>query len=442
MTIIVPILIIVLLLLLNALFVAAEFALIGVPRVTVERRAAAGHRTARRLARILSTPRLQDQYIATAQLGITVASLGLGMYGENVVAGWIAGWLQTFGPAGTIAEHTIASVIAIVLLTYFHIVIGEMVPKTLALQYSGPTSLWITPLMAWIRIGLYPLVFGLNGMGNMLLRMIGIRRTATHQVHSPEELELIIEESERGGTLDESSAELMTEVLALRQTTAGELMVPRVRVTGLPVDASIEELREVLVRTRHTRYPVYEQSIDSIVGVVHAKDLLPSLLGDLPLTREHVRTLPFVPETMAIDDVVNAMRSAEVQMAVVMDEHGGTAGILTEKDLLDELVGEIHEDSERTQIWSDDSGRLHVAGTLLLTDLGEYFERDLEHEDVNTVSGLILALLERPPKPGDSVEYKALLFTVSGVVGHGVDVCAVETLQHEQKNDSETKPNN
>ena len=129
-------------------------------------------------------------------------------------------------------------------------------------------------------------------------------------------------------------------------------------------------------------------------------------------------------------------------MAVVMDEHGGTAGILTEKDLLDELVGEIHEDSERTQIWSDDSGRLHVAGTLLLTDLGEYFERDLEHEDVNTVSGLILALLERPPKPGDSVEYKALLFTVSGVVGHGVDVCAVETLQHEQKNDSETKPNN
>ena len=433
MAFIVPIGIIVLLLLLNALFVAAEFALIGVPRATVERMGAAGHNAARMLAGVLRTPRLQDQYIAAAQLGITAASLGLGMYGEHVVAEWIAGWLHGFGPAGAIAEHTIASVIAIVVLTYFHIVIGEMIPKTLALQYSARTSLWITPLMRWIRFALYPFVVGLNGIGNSLLRMVGIRRTPTHQVHSPEELELIIEESERGGALDESSAELMTELLALRETTAGEVMVPRVRVAGLPLNASIEVLRDILIRTRHTRYPVYEESIDSIVGVVHAKDLLPNLLEERPLDRDRVRTLPFVPETMGIDDVVDAMRSAEVQMAVVMDEYGGTAGILTEKDLLDELVGEIHEDSERTQIWHDEAGRLHVAGTLLLADLGEYLGRDLEHEDVDTVSGLVLALLERPPEPCDSVEYRGVRFTVSAVAGHGVDVCIVEILPQEQQ---------
>ena len=210
-------------------------------------------------------------------------------------------------------------------------------------------------------------------------------------------------------------------------------MVPRVRVTGLPLNASIGELRKVLVRTSHTRYPVYEQSLDSIVGVIHVKDLVPSLLSAQPMGREHVRTLPFVPETMAIDDVVNAMRAAEVQMAVVMDEHGGTAGILTEKDLLDELVGEMHEDSEQTQIWRDEAGRLHAAGTVLLADLGEYLELDLEHEDVDTVSGLVLALLERPPELGDSVEYRRVRFTVDVVAGHGVGNCTIKVLPLEQE---------
>jgi CBS domain containing-hemolysin-like protein len=424
----IPLAVIALLLLLNALFVAAEFALIGVPRATLERRAATGNRTARTLAHVLSTPRLQDQYIATAQLGITVASLGLGMYGEHVVAEWIAGWLHALGPVAFIAEHTIASIAAIVVLTYFHIVIGEMVPKTLALQYAAPTSLWITPVMAWARFIFYPLVVALNGIGNTLLRLVGIRRTATHQIHSPDELELIIEESEKGGALDESSAELMTELLALRETTAGEVMIPRVRVTGLPVDASAEELRTVLGGTRHTRYPVYEESIDSIVGVVHAKDLLPSLVAGAALAREQVRAVPFVPESMAVDDVIEAMRSAEVQMAVVMDEHGGTAGILTEKDLLDELVGETHEDTDRTEIWQDGEGRTHVAGTLLLSDLGEHLGRDLEHEEVDTVSGLVLASLERPPEVGDVVEYRAVRFHVKAIAGHGVESCALELL--------------
>jgi CBS domain containing-hemolysin-like protein len=427
-----------LLLLLNALFVAAEFALIGVPRATVERRAASGHKTARTLAHVLKTPRLQDQYIATAQLGITVASLGLGMYGEHVVAEWIAGWLHGLGPVAFIAEHTIASIVAVVLLTYFHIVIGEMVPKTLALQYAEPTSLWITPVMGWVRFIFYPLVVALNGIGNTLLRLVGIRRTATHQIHSPDELELIIEESEKGGALDESSAELMTELLALRETTAGEVMIPRVRVTGLPVNASAEELRTILSRTRHTRYPVYEESIDSIIGVVHAKDLLPNLVAGTALSRNQLRTVPFVPESMAVDDVIQATRSAEVQMAVVMDEHGGTAGILTEKDLLDELVGETHEDSDQTDIWQDDDGVTHVAGTALLSDLGEYLNCDLEHEDVDTVSGLVLASLERPPEVGDVVEYRRVRVQVRAIVGHGVENCTVDLLQQDTDSKDES----
>jgi CBS domain containing-hemolysin-like protein len=437
--VLVPLLIIALLLLLNAFFVAAEFALIGVPRATVERRAAAGHKVARLLSRVLGNPRLQDQYIATAQLGITVASLGLGMYGEHVLAEWIAGWLHALGPAARAAEHTLASITSILLLTYFHIVVGEMVPKTLALQHAERTSLWITPVMKWVRLAFYPLIVALNGLGNALLRLVGIRRTAAHQLHSPEELELIIEESERGGVLDESSAGLMTELLALRETTAGEIMVPRVRVTGLPVSAPVQELREALARTSHTRYPVYEYSLDSIVGVIHVKDLVPSLLAQQPLDRNRVRPLPFVPETMAIDDVVNAMRTAEVQMAVVMDEHGGTAGILTEKDLLDELVGEVHEDSERTQIWHDAAGRLHAAGTVLLSDLGEYLGVNLEHQDVDSVSGLVLSVLERPPLMGDIVEYGRLRLIVDAVAGHGVGDCIVDVSPPSNESEPEAE---
>ena len=301
-----------------------------------------------------------------------------------------------------------------------------MVPKTLALQRAEATSLWITPIVSWVRLACYPLILGLNGIGNTLLRMIGIHRTNTHQSHSPEELEWIIDESEKGGALDEGSADLMRELLTMRETTAGDIMIPRVHVAGLPLNASAQQLRELLMRTSHTRYPVYDKSLDAIVGVIHVKDLIPSLSSGGPLDNQHVRMLPFVPETMAVDDVVNAMRSAEVQMAVVMDEHGGTAGILTEKDLLDELVGEIARGSHRAEIWRDNEGRMHVAGTVLLIDLGDQLECDLEHEDIDTVSGLVLALLERPPQVGDSVEYRGVVFTVEAVAGHGVSECSIE----------------
>ena len=424
----VPTGIITLLLLLNALFVAAEFALIGVPRATVEKMAAAGDRPARLLAGVLTSPRLQDQYIATAQLGITVASLGLGMYGEHVIAAWIEGWLELLGPLARLAEHSAASILSVVILTFFHIVVGEMVPKTLALQHAVSASLWITPLMNALRIGMFPLVVGLNGFGNLLLRFIGIKRVATSYMHSPEELELIIEESERGGALDESAADLMMEVLALRDKKAGEMMVPRVRVTGLHLHATPDEMREVLAATGHTRYPIYEESLDSIAGVVHVKDLARCLAAGESLSRDYIRSVPFVPETMAVDDVVAAMRTAEVQMAVVMDEHGGTAGILTEKDLLDELIGEIHEDSAQGPIWRDRSGRVHALGTVLIRDLGEHLELDVEHESVDTLSGLVLALLERPPEIGDTVEYQRLLLTVETVLGHGVGACTIEVL--------------
>ena len=429
MSYLIPISIIFTLIVLNGLFVAAEFALIGVSRAAIERRAALGEGIARLLAGILRDPRKQDQYIATAQLGITFASLGLGMYGEHILATWISGWLESFIPASQFTGHAIASVIAISLLTYLHIVLGEMIPKTLALQHAESTSLWITPVMRWVRGALYPLVIGLNRLGNFLLRMLGIHRTAgAAQLHTPEELEQIIDESEKGGALDERSASLMRELLSLREKTAGELMVPRVRVRGFELGTEADELRQILRKSSHTRFPVYENSLDTILGFVHIKDLLPLLLSNGSITRDHVKQLPFVPESMNVDDVFAAMRSQGAQMAVVMDEHGGTAGIVTEKDMLDELVGEVHEDSDQAEIWLDQQSRIHVAGTALLSGVGEQLGIELEHEDVDTVSGLVLAELGRPPRPGDAVQFEGVEFIVESVSGHGVQSCLVKLI--------------
>jgi len=427
-----PALIILGLIVLNGVFVAAEFALIGVPRHAIESRAARGHRVAKMVSAILDNPRRQDQYIATAQLGITFASLGLGMYGEQVVAAGIEGWLSALGPAARFAEHTVASVMAVAFLTYLHIVFGEMIPKSLALQHAEGTSLWIAPVVSWVRRALFPLVLGLNGLGNALLRIVGIERTPSHAYHTPEELEAIVEESESAGALDPRSARFMRELLRLRELTTDEIMIPRVRTIGLELGSSSDQLRRGLQHGGYSRYPVFETSLDDIVGFVHVKDLLPVLLAGRTLLRDQVRPVPFVPQSMPADDVVDVMRTSEAQMVVVMDEHGGTAGVITEKDLIDRIIGEIHEDGGQPDLWRDVQGRLHAAGTALLSEVEEEIGIELEYEEVDTVSGLVLTVLEGPPKVGDAIEYAGVRFEVTSVSGHGVANAIVEVLPEKQ----------
>jgi len=427
-----PALIILGLIVLNGVFVAAEFALIGVPRHAIESRAARGHRVAKMVSAILNNPRRQDQYIATAQLGITFASLGLGMYGEQVVAAGIEGWLSALGPAARFAEHTVASLIAVAFLTYLHIVFGEMIPKSLALQHAEGTSLWIAPVVSWVRRALFPLVLGLNGLGNALLRIVGIERTPSHAYHTPEELEAIVEESESAGALDPRSARFMRELLRLRELTTDEIMIPRVRTIGLELSSSSDQLRGGLQHGGYSRYPVFETSLDDIVGFVHVKDLLPVLLAGRTLLRDQVRPVPFVPQSMPADDVVDVMRTSEAQMVVVMDEHGGTAGVITEKDLIDRIIGEIHEDGGQPDLWRDVQGRLHAAGTALLSEVEEEIGIELEYEEVDTVSGLVLTVLEGPPKVGDAIEYAGVRFEVTSVSGHGVANAIAEVLPEKQ----------
>jgi CBS domain containing-hemolysin-like protein len=299
-----------------------------------------------------------------------------------------------------------------------------MLPKSLALQSAEHLALWLTPVMLWTQAILYPFVISLNGIGNLLLKPFGIAPQAHggEQYYTSEELQLIVEESEEQGALRAESGQVLQELFEFGELTAGEAMVPRVRISGIPIGTTPAELRKIIGSAPRTRYPVYEGDLDHIVGTYHIKDLLRLLLNDEGVTAAGARPAPVVPETAPLDAVLATMRRERAQLALVIDEHGGTSGIVTLEDLFEEVVGEFDEGPVPRR---DVYGRLRVPGTMRLDELGQLFDLELTHEDVDSVSGLVLALLGRPPRIGDSIVYERLQIDVTAVKGHGVDEAAV-----------------
>ena len=420
--VLIPIAIITLLILANALFVAAEFAIVGASRAQIEHDAGEGSRLAQRVARILESPRLQDRYIATTQIGISLASLGLGMYGENVLAGWIEVRLLPYDAYRWFAAHTVASVVAVAILTYFHIVLGEVVPKALALQAAQSTVLYVSPVITALQVAISPLVSVLNAAGNGLLSMLGVVRqgNAKERYHTTEELQLIIRESQEGGMLRGESGRILRELFEFGSLTAGEVMVPRVRLVGIPTGTDVDELRQIIRSNPHTRYPVYNGDFDHIVGNVHIKVLLRHLVANRPVTSSDARPLPYVPATAPLDQLLSAMRRNRAHMAVVMDEHGGTAGIVTIGDLFEEVVGDITEGRGRGPVHRDVKGRPLVRGTVRLSTAGDALGVTLERPEVQSIGGLVLSLLGRPAAIGDAVVYRGVRLEVTATSGLGV----------------------
>jgi len=411
------------LLLLNALFVAAEFAVVSAPRTSVERRAKNGDRLAKRLLVTLTSPREQDRYIAAAQIGISLASLGLGMYGEHTLALWLEPRLEILGTSRLIASHLLASILAVATLSYLHIFLGEMIPKSLALSHAERTAFAVYWPMRVVQFVLYPFVIGLNMLGNFCLRLVGVRRQehSRESFYTPEELQLVVEESEKGGALRAESGRMVRELFEFGDLTAGQAMVPRVRVVGLPSGASPADVRRLIAETRHTRYAVYDGDLDHIIGMLHIKDLLRLLLANEPIGASDVRRMPVVPQTASLDEVLRTMQQTHAHMAVVIDEHGGTAGIVNLEDLFEEVVGEIDEGAPRAKsLVPAADGSVMAAGTLRLDELGEVFDIDLHHEEVESVSGLVLAQLGRPPVVGDAVQYGRVRLEVTATSGRGV----------------------
>lgn len=428
--VLIPVAIIAVLILLNGIFVAAEFAIVAAPHTRIAQLAGRGQRAAGRVLAVLREPARQNRYLATAQVGITIVSLGLGMYGEHTVADWLLAPLEGLGHLAEPLAHTIASILALALLTYLHVVVGEMVPKSLALQFSEPTVLRLAGPMAVLERLLLPIVGVLNAMGNGITRLLGIPPLDVQaRLVSPQELEFIVEESSERGLIEPAEQLFIENIFDLHERTVGQVMTPRTRVVGLPVTASQEVVLRRVCQARYSRYPIYSGDLDHVIGVLHIKDLARQQVNqpDRFELRRLMRPVVFVPETLPLEQALFRFQRENIQVAIVLDEFGGTAGLVALEDLLEEVVGEIQDEFDREQAPMEElgPGLLRVRGDLILDELNQHYDLKLEHAEADTIGGLVMAELGRIARPDDVVTYQRVVFEVEAVAGLAVQTVLV-----------------
>jgi putative hemolysin len=395
-----------LLIIANGFFVSAEFALVTARSTRIEQLAQRGSHAARLVLRAQADP---NRFISAAQLGITVASLLLGWIGEETFAAYLYPLLALLLPEerAWLSAHGLASLLALGLITFLHISLGEQVPKMLALQRAEPVILFTAPPTEVVARAFRPFIAVLYGFTNVVLRMLGLSFHAEEQaVHSPEELRLLIGRSASAGLLSSSERQLVERAFAFGQTTAGEVMVPRTEVIAISADAPLADVIRAVRRHRHTRLPVYEGTIDNVVGVLSAKDLVGLSRHASVLPRALMRSPVLVPAASEIPEVVAAMRAARQPLAIVLDEFGGTAGIVTLNNLVGRLLGEIGDEyaPPAHELRIDADGSIVADGLVLIDDANDLLGTQFDSSEVDTLGGLVFARLGRRPVTGDQVE--------------------------------------
>lgn len=389
---------------LNAFFVAAEFALVSVRPTRIAELVANGNQAARWVARGLENP---DRFIAATQLGITLASLGLGWIGEPALTGLLEPLVERLPvEIASTVSRTLSAVVAFGTITFLHVVVGELMPKSIALQSPQRTSLLVGRPLAWTTAVFKPLIWALNGTGNALLKLLGIRSAeGSELVHSVAELKMIVSDSAEGGVVADSEEEMLHAVFDFRETLVRHIMSPRTEVISVTAEAGLEEILKTAASTGFSQLPVYQDNLDHVIGIVHLKDLLDAILNDGSSTaRELMRETLFVPEAARIDTLLKIFRARHQHMAIVLDEYGGTAGIATLEDLLEEIFGEVSDPFDRdVEIQPLPDGSSLVNGLTTIADVNEHFELKLSDPHYDTIAGYILGRLGRLAKMGDTV---------------------------------------
>jgi CBS domain containing-hemolysin-like protein len=438
----VPVLVIGFLILLNGLFVAAEFAIVSAQRTRLTQAADQGSGAARNVLDILADPARQNLYLATAQIGITIASLGLGMYGEHTVAEWLYGPLSRVTPLAGPLAHTAATILAIGVLTYLHVVLGEMVPKSLANQYAETSVQRLDGPMRVMRAIFSPMVVVLNGIGNLIVRLMGVPPVSSQaRLFTADELEYLMEESAGVGLVEPDEQLFIENIFDLRQRSVGHVMTRRKQIVGLPVSASEADALQFVCEERHSRFPVYDRGLDDIVGVLHVKTLARQQANrdqqsfDL---RQLARPVAYVPESLPLDQMLIRFRRDRRQLAIVVDEYGGTAGLVTLEDIIEEVVGEILDefDQEIAPLERLEAGLVRVRGDLLVDELNQLCDLHLAHPESDTVGGLVMVSLGRVAEQGDSIAVDGVTLEVEAVEGLTVKTVLVQLPVVENTDDS------
>ena len=403
----------------NAFFVAAEFALVGARRTRLEEMIRAGDRKALLARNAIKSLR---RYISATQIGITMCSLGLGWIGEPTLARAVESlftWLPT--TVRTIATHSVAVAIAFALITILHIVLGELVPKAVAIAYPEHSSRWLTPPLmgfAWVMRGPAWL---LNGMASKLVSLVGIKDPGEHgRLHSPEEIRILVEQSEEGGSLGQEDARLLEGVFEFSEKTAEDVMTPRTEIVALESSLTIAQAAAIVAEAARSRYPVHHDSLDEIIGIVHAKDILRTLLSGADASVGSIVRPPlFVPGTKEVEDVLVEMKRLKVHMAIVLDEYGGTAGLVTMEDLLEEIVGPIFDEHDRPES-SAASTTTAVDGSITISEFNAGYGTTIDDADYTTLGGFLFGQLGRLPQVGDRVVAASKIFEIAAMDGRRV----------------------
>jgi CBS domain containing-hemolysin-like protein len=421
----IPVLVVSILIGLNGFFVAAEFAIAGSSRPRVAYLAEQGSGAALHVLEIVSNRQRTSEYLSTAQVGITIASLGLGMYGEPTIAQWLLPTLEHYGVHSEALAHTLATVITVGFLTYLHVVLGEMVPKSLALQGPDKAAIRLYPFMAVTEKLFGPLTTVLNWIGNLLLVVLRMPQTDVRaQFVTPADLSYIVEESLEGGYLLPSEQVFLENVIDFHERSVGQVMTPRTRMVAISEDATFRSLMGMVCNQRYSRFPVFRDTRDQIVGVLHLKDLARAFVHDESSTNiaDLMRPATFVPETLPLDEMLSQFREDRSQIAIVVDEYGGTAGLITLEDLAEEIIGEIQDeyDEEILPFQQIDDLTLRVRGDLLLDELDQHFDIGLSEDEAETVGGLIMSQLGRVPKADDRVTCEGIEYQVETMSGLAV----------------------
>ena len=398
----------VVLLLLNGFFVGAEFALIAARRSKIEQLAAEG---SKRAAVALRSVKELSLMLAGAQLGITMASLGLGAVAEPAVARLLEGAIESLVHLSPTVLHTVSFVIALAIVIFFHMVIGEMAPKNIAIAEPERTALWLAAPFRFYTLLFRPFISLLNVMANAGVRAFGVEpRDELENIHSSSEIGLLISESARGGHINKFEHRLLSGAIAFSERDAASVMVPRTDLIGAPHTATPNDLEQLVLESGHSRFPIYVKNLDTIIGFFHARDLLKVTEEerDHPLPRRFLRKMLVVPESLKLHPLLVQMRANRQHFALVLDEHGGTAGIVTIEDLLEELVGEIRDEYDVTELGIERlaEDRFIIPGTLHTGEASSRLGLDLPDGEYETVAGFIMDQLGRIPQRRDVVHHE------------------------------------
>jgi putative hemolysin len=406
------------LILLNAFFVAAEYGLVTARRTRIIELHHEGNRRARDVLRITSDP---PRFIAAMQLGVTLTSLGIGALGEQALA-------DAFGH---VMATVLAVLIAYLILTFLHVVIGELVPKGIALGHSEGTALFVSAPVRGFFIAFRPLIWFLQRSTVIVLRWLGLQPPgAEDEVLSEAELRMVVSQSTRHGEIEEQEQEMLYKVFDFADKEASDVMVPRPEVVALSVDLPPEQCLEAVMDSPYTRYPVYRESLDNVVGILHVRDLFSALrergMHEVKV-EELVRPAHIVPETKDLAALLTEFRRANQHMAIVVDEYGEMEGIVTLEDLLEEIVGEIEDefDLPDESVEQVDDDTIRIDGTFPIDDFNERFRTDLPVEDYHTIAGFVFGLLGRQPEVGDDISHDGMRFDVLEVEGSRINKIAV-----------------